>query len=106
MTRKLDYRWHLRKLMADKDMFATTDLQPLLETRGVKLSPAQVYRLVVHTPERLSLKTLAALCDILDCSPNDVIELVSEAETSKRRVAASASARDRKPRPARVTKKR
>lgn len=103
MTRKLDYRWHLRKLMADSDMFATTDLQPLLEKRGVKLSPAQVYRLVVHTPERLSLRTLTALCDILDCSPNDLIELVPQSETSKKKVAASSSARERTPRPARVT---
>jgi DNA-binding Xre family transcriptional regulator len=105
MRRKLDYRWHLRKLMADKDMFATTDLQPLLEKRGVKLSTAQVYRLVVHTPERLSLGTLAALCDILECSPNDLIELVPQSETGKKRVATSTSARERKPRPARVTKK-
>lgn len=106
MTRKLGYRWHLRKLMADNDMFATTDLQPLLAKRGVKLSPAQVYRLVVQTPERLSLRTLTALCDILDCTPNDLIELVAQPETSKKRVAASASARARKPRPARVTKNR
>lgn len=105
MRRNLNYRWHLRKLMADNDMFATTDLQPLLEKRGVKLSPAQVYRLVVHTPERLSLRTLTALCDILNCSPNDLIELVPHSETSKKKVAASASARARKPRPARVTKR-
>lgn len=106
MTRKLDYQWHLRKLMANNDMFATTDLQPLLEKRGVKLSPAQVYRLVVQTPERLSLRTLVALCDILDCTPNDLIEPVSRPETTKTRIAASSSVRGRKPRAARVTKKR
>jgi hypothetical protein len=26
MARKLDYRWHLRQVMADRGMFATTDL--------------------------------------------------------------------------------
>lgn len=105
MTRKLDYRWHLRKLMANHDMFATTDLQPLLEKRGVKLSPAQVYRLVVQTPERLSLRTLVALCDILSCSPNDLIEPVSRPETTKKKVTASSSVRGRRPRPARVPKR-
>ena len=33
MARKIGYRWHLRKLMAERDMFATTDLRPLLAER-------------------------------------------------------------------------
>lgn len=106
MSAKLGYRWHLRNLMATKDMFATTDLQPLLQRRGVKLSPAQVYRLVVHTPERLSLKTLAALCDILDCTPNDLIEPVADQAKTKKKAAPGASTRARKPTPARVAKGR
>ena len=72
-SRKLGYRWHLRRLMAEHDMFATTDLVPLLAERGVALSAAQVYRLVTGTPERLSLPTLVALCDILGCTPTDLI---------------------------------
>ncbi len=74
----LAYRWHLRRLMADQGMYATTDLTPLLAERGVALSPAQVYRLVTGTPERLSLRTLVALCDILGCTPTDMIEPVTE----------------------------
>jgi hypothetical protein len=30
MGGKLDYRWHLRKVMADRGRFSTTDLIPLL----------------------------------------------------------------------------
>ena len=74
MARKIGYRWHLRRLMAEQDMYATTDLRPLLADRGVVLSREQVYRLVARTPERLSLATLAALCDILRCQPGDLIE--------------------------------
>ena len=74
MTAKLDYRWHLRKVMADRGMFATTDLIELLAQRGIHLSSSQVYRLVVERPERLSLKVLMALLDILDCSMDDLIE--------------------------------
>ena len=66
----MGYRWHLRQLMAARDMFATTDLGPLLAERGVELSAAQVYRLVTGTPERLSLRTLVALCDILGLHPD------------------------------------
>lgn len=35
MTAKLDYRWHLREVMATRGMFSTTDLRPLLAERGI-----------------------------------------------------------------------
>jgi DNA-binding Xre family transcriptional regulator len=76
MARRLEYRWHLRSLMAARNMFSTTDIAPLLAERGVVLSAAQVYRLVTGTPQRLSLNILVAVCDILDCTPNDLIEPV------------------------------
>src|SRR5216683_5963246 len=74
MARKLDYRWHLRQVMASRGMFATTDLIEPLARRGIRLSSSQVYRLVVERPERLSLKILMALLDILDCSMSELIE--------------------------------
>ena len=73
MTAKLDYRWHLRQVMASRDMFATTDLIPALKRRGIELSSSQVYRLVVERPERLSLKILMALLrhlGVLDGGPD------------------------------------
>ena len=51
MARKLDYRWYLpRQVMADRGMFATTDLIEPLAQRGIHLSSSQVYRLVVERP--------------------------------------------------------
>ena len=38
MARKLDYRWHLRQVMAERGMFATTDLIDPLAARGIRLS--------------------------------------------------------------------
>lgn len=87
---KLGYRWNLRVLMAQKAMFATSDLVPLLAERGVVLSATQVYRLVAQDPERLNLRTLMALCDILGCTPSDLIEPV--AVPAKKRAAAGSSA--------------
>ncbi len=74
MTAKVGYCWHLRQLMAAHGLFATSDLIPHLAARGITLSREQVYRLVAKTPERLSLTTLAALCDIFDCAPGDLVE--------------------------------
>ncbi|MEU4143039.1 helix-turn-helix domain-containing protein [Streptomyces parvulus] len=84
MTPKLDYRWHLREVMATRGMFSTTDLRPLLAERGIDLSPSQTYRLVVERPERLSLKTLMALLDILGCTMDELIEPVAAAGSRRR----------------------
>ncbi|MFE9888485.1 helix-turn-helix domain-containing protein [Streptomyces scopuliridis] len=84
MAAKLDYHWHLRKVMADRGMFSTTDLLPALKERGISLSSSQVYRLVVERPERLSLKILMALLDILDCTMDDLIEPIAAADTVKK----------------------
>ncbi|MGH9250374.1 MAG: helix-turn-helix domain-containing protein [Acidimicrobiales bacterium] len=73
MKRQVSYRWRLREIMADHGMFATTDLVPLLRERGIDLSSSQVHRLVTGTPERLSLTVLAALCDIFEVDPADLI---------------------------------
>jgi DNA-binding Xre family transcriptional regulator len=89
-VRKAGYRWHLRRLMADNDMYATTQLRPLLAERGVSLSREQVYRLVTGTPERLSLVTLAALCDILGCGPGDLVEPVTAAAAPGKKATAAA----------------
>jgi DNA-binding Xre family transcriptional regulator len=75
VNRKMGYRWNLRAVMADRGMFATSDLVPLLAERGIHLSREQVYRLVTAPPQRLSMDTLAALCDILAVTPSDLIEI-------------------------------
>jgi len=107
MKRSVSYRWHLRQVMAARGHFATTELVPLLAERGVVLSREQVYRLVVNTPERLNLTTLAALCDILDCTPADLVEVVIEARRVPKAAgmtAPSASLRELRPRRARVVR--
>ena len=102
MKRKVGYHWHLRRVMAERGMFATTDLVPLLAQRGVVLSREQVYRLAAKVPERLSLVTLAALCDILECAPGDLIECYRQ--TGRRPVAAPSAQPRPRPRRARVAR--
>lgn len=87
MAAKLDYRWNLRQVMASRQMFQTTDLLEPLAQREIRLSSSQIYRLVVDRPERLSLKILMALLDILDCSMEDLIEPVAAAQSARPRKA-------------------
>ena len=73
--RRIGYRWNLRTQMAQRNLWKSTELVPLLRSRGINLSESQVYRLVTGTPERIPARTFAALCDILDCTPSDLLEL-------------------------------
>ena len=107
MARKLDYRWHLRQVMAGRGMFATTDLVEPLAARGIRLSSSQVYRLVTERPERLSLKILMALLDILGCSMTELIEPVAadgRSRTARAVGGAAAGVGQMRPKRARITR--
>jgi DNA-binding Xre family transcriptional regulator len=94
--------------MAARGMFSTTGLIGPLADRDITLSSSQVYRLVTDRPERLSLKILMALLDILDCTMNDLIEPVAAAGAGRRKKAsagggAEAGLGELRPRRARIT---
>lgn len=84
MSGNLDYRWRLRELMAQRGLFTTADLAPLLAAHGIKLSDSQVWRLITGRPERLNLRVLIVLCEILQCTPDDLIQRVQVAAVKKR----------------------
>lgn len=79
MTNAYVISWNIRQVMAARGLYQTTDLVPLMAERGVSLSREQIYRLVTSTPSRLNLEVLAAFCDILDCTPNDLISFTRAA---------------------------
>lgn len=88
MTRKMTFHWHLRQLMAARGMFQTSELVPPLAERGVHLSREQVYRLVTQSPQRLNMEVFVALCDILTCTPNDLIEPLELPQSQRQDAAA------------------
>ena len=93
-----------RLRMAERGLFATSDLVPLLAERGIHLSREQVYQLVTTPPQRLSMDVLATLCDILDCTPNDLITVtVVSAKVAK---AVAGQGRSADPGPTSVTRTR
>ncbi len=71
--KSVDYEWRLRVLMAERGMFRAADLAPRLAEHGVRLSDSQVWRLVTGRPERLNLRVLVVLCEILECEPGELI---------------------------------
>jgi DNA-binding Xre family transcriptional regulator len=91
LRRRVAYQWRLREVMATRGLFTTTELVPLLAERGITLSASQVHRLVTGTPERLSLPVLAALCDILDVSPAELIATRAENVAPRTAVAGESS---------------
>jgi DNA-binding Xre family transcriptional regulator len=92
VIKKMGYEWHLRKLMADRGMFQTSELGPLLAERGITLSREQVFRLVTRPPQRLSMDVLTALCDILDCGVQDLIEVTVVNQQVRKKAAGSTPA--------------
>ena len=62
----VDYEWRLRLLMAEHGMFKATDLQPRLAEHGIGSRPRRYGDYVTGRPERLNLRVLVVLCEILD----------------------------------------
>src|ERR1035437_506328 len=90
MAGELDYEWRLRLRLAERGIFNSKPLVAPLAERGIRLSDSQVWRMVTGKPERLNLQVLIALCAILECTPNDLIEPVersSEARLERRSAA-------------------
>jgi DNA-binding Xre family transcriptional regulator len=104
MAREVDYQWRLRPLMAQREIYTAADLAPRLAEHGVRLSASQVWRLVTGKPERLNLHTLMVLCEILECTPNDLIQRVElpRSPALSKRAAGERKVSDVDPKPARI----
>jgi DNA-binding Xre family transcriptional regulator len=100
------FTWRLQERMHERGIHQITALQRELVAHGIDLSSSQIHRLVTQTPERLNLEVLSALCEILACSPADLLEV--HATTRQRRAAQGPNVVDMattvRPRRARVTR--
>jgi DNA-binding Xre family transcriptional regulator len=81
----LTLEWRLSELCARKQL-RPSDLWRALLQREVTMSRQAAYRLVTREQRRITLATLAALCEILDCTPNDLLALHRDAPTGTARV--------------------
>lgn len=90
MTNLPTVTWRLQPVMRAAEVFSNEDLKRRLAGVGVDLSSSQVHRLVTETPERLNLTVLAALCQVLDTTPDDLIH-TRDAQPKPARTASTGS---------------
>jgi len=99
----VDYEWRLRVLMAENGMFKAIDLAPRLAEHGIRLSDSQVWRLVTGRPERLNLRLLVVLCEILGCEPDELVRRTDAAAPVEKEPASGGQIRkDLKPKQVRL----
>jgi hypothetical protein len=88
-----DFAWKLRERMALKGLWHTSQLVEPLAERGIELSRTQVYRLVAEPPGRVSIRLLLALCDILECTFEQLVVPVQEPDQAPARARRRSSGR-------------
>jgi DNA-binding Xre family transcriptional regulator len=99
----VDYEWRLRVLMAENGMFRAIDLAPRLAEHGIQLSDSQVWRLVTGRPERVNLRLMMVLCEILACEPGELVKRTDVAAVADRDPASGGQIRtDLKPKQVRL----
>jgi DNA-binding Xre family transcriptional regulator len=69
----MSLQWRLKEKMAENGIWRCTDLAKLLNAHGIRISSGMVTIIVDKMPERINSKVLDALCDILQCKPNDIL---------------------------------
>lgn len=67
-------RWHLADLTHARGLTAA-QLTDQVRAHGLTISTSQVYRWLARPPARLPLDALAVLCQVLDCTPNDLLTI-------------------------------
>lgn len=75
------FKWKLREKMAEKGIWKCTDLTRLLNAHGIKITSSMVTLIVDRMPDRINTKVLDAICDILECSPSDILVHVPSGKT-------------------------
>jgi DNA-binding Xre family transcriptional regulator len=99
----VDYEWRLRVLMAENGMFKAIDLAPRLAEHGIRLSDSQVWRMVTGRPERVNLRLMMVLCEILGCEPGELVKRTDVAAVVEKEAASGGQIRrDLKPKQVRL----
>ncbi|TFD21538.1 helix-turn-helix transcriptional regulator [Cryobacterium sp. TMS1-13-1] len=88
MKRQIEYKFHVRELMARAGIRSSRDLVDPLRDRGITLSESQINRIVAHNPDRIAFQVLVALCDVFAVEMNELVTFTSaDVRTQRRKVA-------------------
>jgi putative transcriptional regulator len=71
-------RNRLAVLMAEKEIRSVSELQRMIQEKGLTISRRTLDKFYNNESNRFDMDTLATLCVILDCQIGDILELVQE----------------------------
>lgn len=72
----MQIRWRLRNVAAEREIWTGEQLRRLLADKAsLSLSSASISALMTKQPREVKLRTLTALCLVLQCTPNDLLQL-------------------------------
>jgi DNA-binding Xre family transcriptional regulator len=70
----MDVNWKLREKCTENNIWTVAELQRLLQTKtGLVMTQQGVGKLMRGQPAAISMKSLYALCYVLNCTPNDLL---------------------------------
>ncbi len=69
----MSFQWKLKEKMASKGIWRCTDFTKLLNQYGINISVSMVTRIVEKAPERINTQVLDAICDLLECTPGEIL---------------------------------
>lgn len=72
---KLEIYWNLGNLLYQRKILKVTEFKDLMILHGVPISYAQAHALVNEQPLRVTLRTVLAICEALNCSVDELIVL-------------------------------
>lgn len=72
-------QWRLRHVAASREIWSGAELRRRLASEaGLQLGTSAISDLMSKQPSEVKLATLAALCTVLRCTPNELLELVED----------------------------
>ena len=68
-------KWNLRLAAAQRDIWKASELQAMLAGAGLVISAGKMSHLWSSTPVTVRLEDLQVICEVLGCTPNDLLVL-------------------------------
>lgn len=66
-------RWNLRMKAAEQGIWKSTEMRRRLADAGLEISAGKMSALWTGTPTTIRLDDLDIICDVLDCTPSDLL---------------------------------
>jgi len=66
-------RWNLRMKAAERGIWKSTEMRRLLADAGLEISAGKMSALWTGTPTTIRLDDLDIVCDVLNCTPSDLL---------------------------------